>query len=306
MIPGPVDIRDGCLATLRYFGIFRYPLTVQEVHRFNSYRSTLQETAEALEELESEGLVFHTGFYYLTENDPGWVTERESGNVRAFALLDKTGRYASLIASCPFVRGVAISGSLSKFYASVHPDIDYFIITEAGRLWIARTLLHLFKKLTFLTGHQHFFCMNYFVDTRRLTITHQNRYSAIEVATLLPAYNLAMILEFYEMNSWIETYLPNHPGIVNRDYLVRERKRPCKHFFESLLNILFPSATNRALMKITDRKWRRKWKRQGYPEADYERAFLTELHVSKNHPEDYEKKVLSMLTHARMNNTTQR
>ena len=65
---------------------------------------------------------------------------------------------------------------------------------------IARTFLHLFKKLTFITGHEHYFCMNYLVDTNALKITHTNLYSAIETVTLLPVYNSTLVKEFMEEN----------------------------------------------------------------------------------------------------------
>ena len=110
---------------------------------------------------------------------------------------------------------------MSKFYASENPDIDYFIITDPDRLWIARSLLHLFKKLTFITGHQHFYCMNYFIDTKALEITHPNLYSAIEVATLLPVYNIEMLRQFFIANAWAWEFLPNHPGMTDLGYLLK-------------------------------------------------------------------------------------
>jgi hypothetical protein len=65
---------------------------------------------------------------------------------------------------------------------------------------------------------------------------------------------------------------------------------------ERLLELLFPDKMNEALMVLTDWKWKRKWKKAGYPDAIYERALHTSLHISKNHPEDYEKKVLTKLS----------
>ena len=53
---------------------------------------------------------------------------------------------ASIIAAFPFVRAVGISGSLSKQYADENSDIDYFIITAANRLWIAKNLPAYFQK----------------------------------------------------------------------------------------------------------------------------------------------------------------
>lgn len=296
MVSKPKDLKEGCLQTLRYFGIFRYPLTLQEIHRFNSFPANLEEIRDALNDLIREKDVFQAGHYYLAENKPEWVNIRIAGNERAIHLLERSGKYTAIIASFPFVKGIAISGSLSKFYAAENPDIDYFIIIATDRLWIARTLLHLFKKLTFLTGHQHYFCMNYFVDEKALKITHPNLYSSIEVATLLPVYNAPVMQHFFDENAWIKEFLPNHSAPMNMRYLARYRKQRLKSLIERIIGWLSPEKMNRSLMKITDRKWRRKWGRKGYPETDYDHAFLTNQHISKNHPVDYEKKVLQSLS----------
>jgi len=296
MLSKPKDLKEGCLQALRYFGIFRYPLTLREIHRFNPFPATLEETRDALNLLMRDNDVFQAGEYYSVENKKEWAGDRIAGNERACRLLERSGKYAAIIASFPYVRGIAISGSLSKYYASENPDIDYFIITAADRLWIARTLLHIFKKLTFLTGHQHYFCMNYFVDEKALKITHPNLYSSIEVATLLPVFNAPVIQQFFNENTWIREFLPNHSFSPDFSYLSSYRKQRVKRLLERIIGLLSPDKMNGTLMKITDRKWRRKWKRKGYPEKDYDRAFLTQQHISKNHPVDYEKKVLQTLT----------
>jgi len=296
MDSNPSNITDACLQTLRYFGIFKYPLSVEEIYQFNRTETSLAEIKAALSRLLEDGTIYQSGKFFLLEDNEDWVIERIKGNERASRLLERSGRYASVIASFPFVRGIAISGSLSKYYASEDPDIDYFIITDTNRLWIARSLLHLFKKLTFVTGHQHYFCMNYFVDTSALKIIHPNLYTSIEVATLLPVYHAPLLEQFLVENRWIREYLPNHPGMVDFKYMLRRRRQPVKKILEWIIRCLFPASMNRSLMKLTDWKWRRKWRRAGYPESAYDKAFYTDLHISKNHPVDFEKKVLKTMS----------
>jgi hypothetical protein len=293
--PKSESLDEGCIQCLNYFNIFKYPLTAEEIYQFNSVRASIAEVESTLERLVDLHRIHAIERFYLLEDNAAWVEERKKGNQRADTLLSRSPKYSSVIASFPFVRAIAISGSLSKHYASKHPDIDYFIITEANRLWIARTLLHLFKKLTFITGHQHYYCMNYFVDTKALKLSHQNQYSAIEIATLLPAYEFRLVKQFSDSNQWIKLYLPNHPGINNKAFLIRKRKRYLKQTFEGIFNLLMPERINKYLMHLTDRKWRSKWSRGGYDMEVYDRAFLTNIHVSKNHPEDYEKMVLENL-----------
>jgi len=290
-----LTVEKGCINCLNYFAIFKFPLTAEEIHLFNSARATHEEMKFCLRKLTNEQHIFKIDGFYLPENKPEWVAERNMGNQRALELLNRSGKFAKIIAGFPFIRGVAISGSLSKFYASKEADIDYFIITKSNRLWIARSLLHLFKKLTFITGHQHYFCMNYFVDTNALEITHQNLYSAIETVTLLPVYNAVLVESFMEKNTWVKKYLPNHNSPPNENFLVKTKNYRLKQLTEWFLNHMAPSKLNRFLMNLTDKKWRAKWKSHGYSEKEYKEAFQTEIAISKNHPVDYQKKVLNTL-----------
>ena len=289
------DIREGCLMCLHYIGIFKYPLTPEQMLHFTPFISTPDEIENEMNQLIADDLAFMIDGYYMKEKDPAWISERQAGEERAIKLLHRSTKYVKIISSFPFVRGVAISGSLSKFYATEEPDIDYFIITARNRLWIARTLLHMFKKLTFISGHEHYFCMNYFIDNEALSIEHPNLYSAIELKTLLPVYNKELMEQFAASNSWADEYLPNHPGAENYTYLLRQRRKPCKAAWEAVIKLFSPGRVNRQFMNLTDKKWRRKWKRSGYDMNEYDRAFRTGIHISKNHPADYEKKVLESL-----------
>jgi len=286
---------EGCLQCLLYFGIFKYPLTLNEVHQFNPCKAAIDELEASLERLKASGKVFQEEEFYLTQTQTDWVEKRKQGYSRAIDLLGRSAKYVSVIASFPFVEGIAISGSLSKYHVTDDADIDYFIITKANRLWIARSFLHFFKKLTFISGHQHFYCMNYFVDTEALSLEQRNPYTAIELATLIPVFNRKLIEHLISENQWISDFLPNHPGVNNFNYLIDTKKGLLKSVFEGLLNILFPKSLNRFFMKLTDKKWRKKWRSEGFSNAEYNRALQTETHISKNHPVDYEKLVLDEL-----------
>src|SRR6202000_1190878 len=150
------------------------------------------------------------GPYYSLKNDPSLAQRRHQGEVRADKLLTTAKRNARLLYQFPFVRGVCISGSLSKRCADERADIDYFIITRSNRLWIARTLMHLFKKLTYLRGRQHRYCMNYFVDEDALEIREKNIFTATELITLLPASGNTGLNKVFQANDWTTSYYPQY------------------------------------------------------------------------------------------------
>lgn len=283
-------------STLSYFGLFKYPLSTEEIHRFLGYDCDYIVFVEALTNMIKEGkVILSEQNYYSLQFNPEWSLERNEGNRRASDLLIASKKYVKRISSFPFVSSVAISGSLSKYYAGVDADIDYFIITKKNRLWISRTLLHFYKKFTFLVGHEHYYCMNYFIDESALEIDQKNVYSAIETVTLIPSYNKELIDKLKLENKWVNNYLPNETYNQDLRFLLPERRQFLKRFFESMINILNPTGLNRFLMDVTDRKWRRKWKKKSYPMENYNQAFYTSLNVSKNHPDNYQSQILTAL-----------
>lgn len=206
----------------------------------------------------------------------------------------RAGRFISMF---PYVRFVGISGSLSKGYADEKSDFDFFIVAENKRLWICRTLLHLFKKITFLAGQQDKFCMNYFIDTHDLRIEEQNRYTAIELASLIPVSGYDIYIKLEQANQWVNNFLPNgYIGFCTGIDTIDDHNGYLKMVLEAFLDKADPEKWNARLMKITDNKWRKKWSRRNYPMDDYDSAFKTTLHISKNHPANHQKKVLEVIS----------
>jgi len=164
------DIKKNILATLAYFDVFNYPLTQSEIFLFLSQRYDLAVFSNALLLLMAERAVYKFDNFYTLKNDLGIAKRRSAGNKKAAELIQVAKRVGSFLIRFPYVRGIGISGSLSKNFADEQSDIDLFIITAGNRLWVARTILHFFKKMTFLVNKQHLFCMNYFIDEQALEI----------------------------------------------------------------------------------------------------------------------------------------
>ncbi|TNE81194.1 MAG: hypothetical protein EP332_04840 [Bacteroidetes bacterium] len=277
--------------TLGYFDFFHYPLKEEEILRYLPVKSDLSSLRNALNELTAEREVTQQGSLFAIPQSLDIFSRRNEANALAYTKLPHAMQIGKFLSKFPFVRFVGISGSLSKLYADSKSDFDYFIVTDTNRLWIARSLMHVFKKLTFLVNRQHQFCMNYYIDADHLTIEDHNRYTAIELSSLIPVYNQEVYDHLIDQNEWLKAELPN----FNRFQMAQfsERKAWLKKGFERLVNLLGASKINQRLMRLTDRKWRAKWQSAGYPEQDYDLAFRTRIYVSKNHPANYQKKVLS-------------
>ena len=74
------------------------------------------------------------------------------------------GRY--LLDRNPFIRLLAISGSLTDAYAVSHQDNDYFILCKEGRVWecFAACVFYGFLYSLRIGRPRTFFCFNYIID----------------------------------------------------------------------------------------------------------------------------------------------
>ncbi len=275
--------------------MFLHPLTEDEIRLFLQQRVEKKEMKTVLEEMLLEGQIFlHNGFYSL-RNDPALMERRVNGNALAEKLLVTAYRNARFLQKFPFVRGVGISGSLSKKYADQGTDIDFFIITGSDRLWIARTFLHLFKKLTYLVGKQHGFCMNYFIDEQALPIAERNVFTATEVVTLIPVCGDAAMIDFFSENDWVLDYLPAQP--LEKECIIPSAKDPWyKKTIEKLLQNRLGNWLDNRFMHITAGRWQKKeYRHQKNMKGDPVGLRISK-HCARPNPEHLQKKLLGILS----------
>src|SRR5450432_462979 len=107
-------VKKDILAVLTYFDLFNYPLRKGEIFIFLNQCDNMDEFEKALDNLIHECIVFRIGHFYSVCNNYTLANRRTLGNERARFLLKKAERGASIISFFPFVKGVAVSGSLSK------------------------------------------------------------------------------------------------------------------------------------------------------------------------------------------------
>ena len=269
---------DAC-QTLAYFKIFNYPLLKEEIKKYSKVGNDIDESF--LSTFKVDGNNYY-GWKLNKEN----VQKRVLGGIEAEKRLKKGLKRAKFIGKFPFIKSVAISGSLSKGYMEKNSDIDFFIITEPGRLWVARTLLVAYKKI-FLLNSRKAFCVNYFVDTNHLEIEEKNRFTATEIVTLIPSYGTDIFQKFSQANEWAYQSFPRQKhGTLEVPY----KRKGAKKFNEWILGGRLGEALDARFMKMTFKRWQRKF---GHLENhDFDIAFKTRKHVSKHHPGNFQAKVL--------------
>jgi len=288
-----LNLEKSILKTLAYFDIFLHPLKAEEIRLFCDQPVQSDDLLPVLDKMVLKEMIFKLDAFYLLQNNPLLVERRLKGNELADKMLQTAYRIASFLHKFPFVRGVGISGSLSKNYADAGTDIDFFIITSSNRLWIARSLMHTVKKLSFLVGKQDWFCMNYFIDEEALAIAEENIFTATEVVTLKPVCSNDDFSGFFTANHWAGRYFPNHPSVNN---CVRNSGANWwyKTAGEKMLNNAVGRVLDDYLMRVTARRWQRKEEHHKLNMKGEPIGLRIGKHVARPNPEYLQRKLLNL------------
>ncbi len=281
-------ISHDILKTLLYFDIFHHPLNFEEISNYSLFYP--EEIQKELKVLIDNRWIYKIHNFYSINYEIDFVTKRVVGNKLALKMLKKAKIIAYFISQFPFVRGVFISGSLSKGVFSKNDDIDFFILTKENRLWITRTMLIAFKKI-FLLNSKKYFCLNYFKSMNALEIDEQNRFTATELATLIPFYCNGSFENLYDKNNWLINYFPNFS--INRKLQKPLSDNLIKQFIEFILSGKLGNSLERFCMKLTINHQKRKFKKMS--KNDFKIAFKSNKSTSKHHPENHQKKVIKLL-----------
>lgn len=277
------------LKTILYFSIFRYPLTLEEIHSYTNHKNIV-ETNQELESLIQDSILRKVDDFYVYANDLESVTKRLKGNLQAQKAVLIAEKRAKFIAQFPYVKAVGVSGSLSKGYYDNESDIDFFVITKPNKLWICRTILMVYKKI-FLLNSRKYFCVNYFISTNQLELEEKNRFTATELKTLIPMQGKVVFEEFYNSNKWIESYFSKFE--VNLKSVPNIKKAFIPFCIESILNNKIGFYIDIGFKKITLKKWKSKFKFLNT--EDFNIALKSTQNISKHHPSNFQKKVIEAL-----------
>lgn len=282
-----VAIARAMIKRLIYFDIFSHPLLPDELVEYSNHADiNIEDGIRILADLKVKNLVnYHAGFYFLG-NDITKVSRRLEYNRLATLRMKTAAKYARLVANFPFVRAVFISGSLSKHVMKPESDVDFFIITEPGRLWVCRAILTFFKKV-FLGDSYRNFCLNYFIDSQNLEIPDKNIFTATEIAFIIPMFNYKLYKDFMKANQW---YRNEYPNFEERNERTKIEPAGIKKILEYVLNNLVGNWLDKRSFSIITGYWKNKFKHLN--KESYTLNFRSEKNVSKHHPSAFQERVV--------------
>jgi hypothetical protein len=245
----------------------------------------------ALDELLKNETIFKSKDYYSLHNDQLLAIKRTKANKAATKQLKIAKKIAALLIHIPFIRGVAVSGSLSKNVAYEGSDIDFFIITKENRLWLSKLFFTSVVKCATFFGLGKWFCLNYVVDEKTLEVPEKNIFTATEIITLLPLYGSSLFDNFFAANEWVYDFFPNHPAKTN---IAKETSFDfLKKIIEWLINNVQGDKADTALMRYFNKRWTKLKTQNKFTESGFQLGtMMADKHFCRPYPEHFQQKIL--------------
>jgi hypothetical protein len=286
--PEPNGLERDILRTLCYFDVFNYPLKPGEVFHFLPSNSVAEaEVRSRLRELAARQRVGSSrNYFFLPHREQTIVDRRIRAEKRARQLLKRVRHVGKLIRMFPYVRGIAITGDLSKGVATRSSDFDFMIVTEPNRVWICRAMMTAFKKAVLLNWNRYF-CINFIVSSDALALEQRSYYTANEIVTTLGLWNPDVFDAFRSANSWTTSFLPNWKNHSVTLTPLNGGSRVQKAW-ESILKYLPLDRIDHHIMRWFQKLWRRRYRHISDRVDD---IFMSTRGISARFTADHERRI---------------
>jgi len=240
--------------TVAYASLFDYPVTLEQL------RHTLIESEQTSQDIRvtyasspalqvaierRDGFFFPRGRYDL-------VAERRRRETQSRAFLEDHRRLLEIVCALPFVRMVALSGSIAHLNLDGTGDLDLFIVTRSGRVWLIAVAVVLLAKLM---RRRRTLCANFIVSDSRLELEQKDLFTASQIIHLKPLVGEQMLDELAAANAFVASYYPNARSARPSAFPFRLRTRPhrVKRILEAVL--AWPSSIAESVCRRAYRRY---------------------------------------------------
>ena len=251
-------VKEAILKAVAFFDMFDYPLTPFEIWTFCGIKCELSEILEAL---NNNNLPLKTkyGFYFLN-NRSEIVDIRQRRYNYANRKFKRALKIARLFKIVPWIKMIAVGNSIGANNLRDDSDIDFFIITEAKRIWVTRWFCVGLAKFLNLRPQplkkRDTICLSFYITDDNLELKKlmlpENKihdvYFVYWLANLVPIYNKDnSYLKLINANVWLKECLPNWlPAYSGR---ARDVGLPFSDFYRDFTDMLI-GGTDSLLKKI--------------------------------------------------------
>lgn len=220
------NLEKSVLATIAYFDVFDYPLTVGEIWKWLYSEKTEADSptiGEIWKILENSQLLkslvqSSRGFYFL-KNREELLDIREARYILSLKKIKRARRVAGFLKFISGIKMIALCNSLAWTNAREESDIDFFIVTEKSKIWTTRFwaagFLQIFGLRPNKKNNKDKICLSFFVDEESLdleplAVGEPDIYLIYWAAQLQPLFDREGVYQkFWQANFWIKKFLPN-------------------------------------------------------------------------------------------------
>ena len=210
-VPLRADLSDdeGAIArSVLYAALFDYPLTLAQLRRTligstqtpSQILATLR-TSVALGEIvaQADGYFFPTGRRDL-------IDVRRSRESRSRGFLESHALLLRTIAALPYVRMLALSGSVAHLNLEQGGDLDIFLVTRGRRVWSTTVLVVLLAKLL---GRRRTLCANFVVADSALHFAQADLFTANQIVGLKTVTGTDVFQTIVRLNPFVRAFYHN-------------------------------------------------------------------------------------------------
>jgi len=241
-------IKEALRHVIAFFDMFDFPLTAFEIWKFCNQKSDLETVEKGLEDLvkNEKQLTVDRGMYF--KNGREQIVEQRIQRYNQADIKFQRAIFVSRIFSLiPWIKFIALGNVIGANNAKKESDIDLFIVSQNGRLWLTRffcvlitIVLNLRPKIN---NAQDKICLSFFVSEgflnfRKIMLGEQDYYFAYWLSNIYPIYDSSNVYQkIINENFWIYDFFPNwFPVIANHK---RRVKIFGSFFYRDVCDMLF-------------------------------------------------------------------
>jgi len=219
-----------------YASLFDYPLTLAQLRQ--SLIESTQTPSEILQAFDGSPVLLHLieyqdGFFFPAGR-ASLIDERKRREARSRAFLRRHGLFLSLVCLIPYVKMVALSGSIAHLNLEGDGDLDLFIVTRGRRVWSTTVAVVLLAKVL---RRRRIVCANFVLADSRLSLDQQDLFSASQIVHLKPLLGRDVFQAFVAANPFVARFYPNfhEAGSAQLPFRPLRRLEGVKHAAEAVL-----------------------------------------------------------------------
>lgn len=224
-----------------FAALFDYPLTLAQL------RQTLIESTQTPSQIlatyrrgdELHEVVEYRDGFFFPRGRHDLVAERRRREARSRQLLTRYRPLLRIICGLPYVRMVALSGSIAHLNLDGAGDLDLFIVTRGRHVWSVTVAVVVLAKLL---RKRRLLCANFVIADERLALDQQDLFTASQIIHLKPLAGRDIYEKLVAENAFVKRFYPNfHES--SAAWLGFRRRRPFERLRSTVEWLLaWPSA----------------------------------------------------------------